>query len=47
MAAHNITAKVEDYKDVAGPDVIEELRVVADRVRGRLMQHINSTPQGG
>lgn len=47
MAAHNITAKVEDYRDVAGPDVIEELRVVADQVRGRRMQHINSTPQGG
>jgi trehalose synthase len=39
--------KLQDYQNVVGPEVIEELRVLADRVRGRRMQHINSTPVGG
>ena len=38
---------LQDYEEVAGPGVIEELRVLAERVRGRRMQHINSTPVGG
>jgi trehalose synthase len=38
---------LDDYQEVAGPEVIEELRVLAERVRGRRMQHINSTPVGG
>ena len=39
--------QLQDYQDVAGPGVIEELRVLADRVAGRKIQHINSTPVGG
>jgi trehalose synthase len=39
--------KLQDYQEVVGPAVIEELRLLADRVRGRRMQHINSTPVGG
>jgi trehalose synthase len=39
--------RLEDYQEITGPGVIEELRVLADRVRGRRMQHINSTPVGG
>jgi trehalose synthase len=39
--------KLEDYQEITGAGVIEELRVLADRVRGRRMQHINSTPVGG
>jgi trehalose synthase len=39
--------QLEDYREVAGAGVVEELRVLADRVRGRRMQHINSTPVGG
>jgi trehalose synthase len=38
---------LQDYQEVAGPGVIEELRVLADKVSGRKMQHINSTPVGG
>ena len=38
---------LQDYRDIVGAGVIEELYVVADRVRGRRMQHINSTPVGG
>jgi trehalose synthase len=39
--------QLEDYQDVAGPGVIEELRALAGRVAGRKMQHINSTAVGG
>ena len=39
--------QLQDYSEVAGPGVIEELRVLADRVNGRHIQHINSTPVGG
>jgi trehalose synthase len=38
---------LQDYQEVAGPGVIEELRVLAGRVAGRRLQHINSTPVGG
>jgi len=38
---------LDDYREVAGPGVIEELRCLASRVSGRTMQHINSTPVGG
>ncbi len=38
---------LQDYQEVVGAGDIEELRVLADRVRGRRMQHINSTPVGG
>jgi len=39
--------RLEDYQEITGAGVIEELRVLADRIRGRRMQHINSTPVGG
>jgi trehalose synthase len=42
-----MSIQLQDYREVAGPGVIEELRVLADRVAGRSMQHINSTPVGG
>ena len=42
-----MSIRLQDYQEVAGPGVIEELRVLADRVAGRRMQHINSTPVGG
>lgn len=38
---------LQDYQEVVGAAVIEELRVLADRVRGRRMQHVNSTSVGG
>jgi trehalose synthase len=38
---------LQDYQEVVGSGVIEELRVLAERVRGRRMQHINSTSVGG
>jgi trehalose synthase len=42
-----MSVQLQDYREIAGPGVIEELRVLADRVAGRSMQHINSTPVGG
>ncbi|MCC7498079.1 MAG: glycosyltransferase [Bryobacterales bacterium] len=42
MAIH-----LADYEEVAGRETIEELRVLADKVRGRRLQNINSTPVGG
>jgi trehalose synthase len=42
-----MAATLQDYQELVGPGVIEELRVLADRVRGRRMQHVNSTSVGG
>ncbi len=42
MAIH-----LSDYGNVVGEDVIQELRILADRVKNRRLQNINSTPVGG
>ncbi|MFB3775998.1 MAG: glycosyltransferase [Bryobacteraceae bacterium] len=39
--------RISDYEPVVGRQTLEELYVLADRVKGRGMQHINSTPVGG
>ena len=39
--------RLADYEAVVGREVIDELRVVADRVRNRRLQNINSTAVGG
>jgi trehalose synthase len=36
-----------DYEGVVGAEVLDELRVVAERVRGRRLQNVNSTAVGG
>jgi trehalose synthase len=38
---------LSDYQEIVGPGVILELQALAERVRGRPMQHINSTAVGG
>jgi trehalose synthase len=38
---------LQDYAGIVGPEVIDELRVLADRVRNKKLQNINSTPVGG
>ena len=38
---------IEDYRPVVGSQVIDELLLLADRVRHRRLQHINSTSVGG
>jgi trehalose synthase len=42
-----MAVQLQDYESVVGPETMEELRVVADRVRHRRLQNINSTPVGG
>jgi len=39
--------QLQDYQEVAGAGVVEELQILAARLAGRRMQHINSTPVGG
>jgi trehalose synthase len=41
------TNPLSDYQAVVGAGVIDELKVMADRVRGKKLQHINSTSVGG
>ena len=39
--------RLEDYRPIVGSQVIDELLLLADRVRHRRLQHINSTSVGG
>ncbi|MDI6760953.1 MAG: glycosyltransferase [Candidatus Brocadiaceae bacterium] len=39
--------KVDDYVPVVGEGVIEELRLLAERLRGVVIQNVNSTAVGG
>ncbi len=39
--------KLDDYADIVGPAVIEELRLLGDRLAGRRVTMINSTAVGG
>ena len=39
--------KIDDYLTIVGKHVIEELQILADKLRGKTVQHINSTSVGG
>ncbi|MBZ5495342.1 MAG: glycosyltransferase [Acidobacteriia bacterium] len=39
--------KLRDYEGIVGVEILDELKVVADRVRTKRLQNINSTPVGG
>jgi trehalose synthase len=39
--------RIEDYAPIIGPAGIDELRLLADRLRGNTLQNINSTAVGG
>jgi trehalose synthase len=39
--------KIEDYIPIVGQSVIDDLRLVARKLNGKVIQHINSTPVGG
>ena len=43
----SMPVSLADYEDIVGRDVLQELRVVADKVRGQRIQNINSTSVGG
>ena len=42
-----MNASLDDYRSVVGPEVVDELLHLAERVRHRRLQHINSTAVGG
>ena len=39
--------RLSEYEEIVGQAVMEELWVVAERLRHRCLQNINSTPVGG
>ncbi len=39
--------KIEDYIPLVGQSLIDELRLLGARLKGKVVQHINSTPVGG
>lgn len=40
-------AEIEKYIPLVGQSVIDDLKLLAERLRGKVIQHINSTPVGG
>lgn len=40
-------AKIEEYAPIVGQATIDDLRLIADRLKGKVVQHINSTAVGG
>lgn len=42
-----MTVHLDNYREIAGAEVLDELHIVADRVRHLSLQNINSTPVGG
>ncbi len=39
--------KLEDYKPIVGPNVIQELRLLGERLHGKSVENVNSTRVGG
>lgn len=39
--------RIDDYKAVVGQSIIDDLRLLADKLGGKRIQHINSTAVGG
>ncbi len=39
--------KITDYEPIVGSDTIEELRILAGKLQGKVIQNINSTAVGG
>lgn len=42
-----IERKISDYLTIVGKNVVEELRLLAEKLEGKTIQHINSTSVGG
>lgn len=40
-------AKIEEYIPIVGQSIIDDLRLLAERLKGKVIQHINSTSVGG
>lgn len=39
--------KIEEYIPIVGQPIIDDLRLIAERLKGKVIQHINSTAVGG
>jgi trehalose synthase len=39
--------RIEEYIPLVGQSVIDDLRLLGERLKGKVIQHINSTPVGG
>ena len=42
-----MTSRLDDYAPFVGRATVDELRFLGDRLRGRIVQHINATASGG
>ncbi|HCD37334.1 MAG TPA: glycosyl transferase family 1 [Candidatus Omnitrophica bacterium] len=40
-------AKIDEYIPIVGQSTVDDLRLIADRLKGKVIQHINSTAVGG
>ena len=40
-------AKIEEYIPIVGQPLIDDLKLLGDRLKGKVIQNINSTPVGG
>ena len=40
-------AKVKEYIPIVGQSVIDDLRLIAEKLKGKVIQHVNSTAVGG
>jgi len=40
-------AKIDDYIPIVGQSVIDDLRLLSEKLQGKIVQHINSTAVGG
>jgi len=40
-------AKIEEYIPIVGQSIIDDLRLLAEKLKGKVIQHINSTSVGG
>ncbi|MFH1665528.1 MAG: glycosyltransferase [Candidatus Omnitrophota bacterium] len=39
--------RIDDYAPIAGKFIIDDLRLLAERLKGKVIQHVNSTAVGG
>ena len=39
--------KIDEYVPIVGQSIVDDLRLLADRLRGKVVQHVNSTAVGG
>ena len=39
--------RIEDYISIVGPSVVDDLRLLAEKLKGRRIVHVNSTAVGG